>query len=85
MNVESVAWIAQRKNTLAMVFFLLSILCYLWADDRRGATPRHETNHFATVWYWLSLAAFVLAMLSKGSVAILPVVLLLIVWWQIGE
>ncbi len=33
-------------------------------------------------WYWLSLAAFVLAMLSKGSAAILPVLLLGIVWFK---
>jgi protein O-mannosyl-transferase len=33
-------------------------------------------------WYWLSLFAFVFAMLSKGSVATLPLILLLIVWWR---
>ncbi len=32
-------------------------------------------------WYWLSLAAFVLAMLGKGSVAVLPALVLGIVWW----
>ncbi|MGW8258183.1 MAG: tetratricopeptide repeat protein, partial [Thermoguttaceae bacterium] len=32
-------------------------------------------------FYWLSLAAFILAMLSKGSMAVLPVLLLGIVWW----
>ncbi len=32
VNVESVAWIAQRKNMMAMLFFLLSILWYLKAD-----------------------------------------------------
>ena len=33
-------------------------------------------------WYWLSFAAFVLAMLGKGSVAVLPVLLLGIIWWK---
>lgn len=79
VNVESVAWIAQGKNTLALVFFLLSILSYLREIEllRPPDNPRRTTR-----WYWLSLLAFVLAMLSKGSVAILPLVLLLIVWWQ---
>src|SRR5262249_20698848 len=35
-----------------------------------------------TAMLWMSLLAFVLGMLSKGSVAILPLVLLLIAWWQ---
>ena len=72
VNVESVAWISQRKNMMAMLFFLLSILCYLI----------HSSRHSHPLWYWLSLATFVLAMLSKGSVAVLPVLLLGIVWWR---
>jgi tetratricopeptide (TPR) repeat protein len=99
-NVESVAWIAQRKNTLSLPFFLISIYCYArYEFDRgdakppdpapgRGRRPRSgqrssERSH-RTVWFGLSLVAFVLAMLSKGSVAILPGVLLLMVWWQRG-
>jgi tetratricopeptide (TPR) repeat protein len=74
VNVESVAWIAQCKSVLALVFYLLSILLYLWAES--GA-PRCRGGR----WYWWSLVAFVLGMLSKGSVAILPLVLLGVIGW----
>ena len=82
INVESVAWIAQRKNVLALLFFLLAIGWYLNAESDQK--PEDLANHrrLNLRWYGLSLAAFVLAMLSKGSVAILPLVLLLITWWR---
>lgn len=79
VNVESVAWIAQLKNLLALLFFLLSILCFLNAEtarQRRTAPPRVHT------WYGLSLATFTLAMLSKGSAAGLPLILLGLLRWQ---
>lgn len=89
VNVESVAWIAERKNALAMVFFLLSIWSYLrfhMAASLRDANLVSETparlHGPGLPWYFASLAAFLLAMLSKGSVAILPIVLLLLVCWQ---
>jgi protein O-mannosyl-transferase len=77
VNVESVAWIAQRKNLLAMVFFLMSILAYLQFEDRSPLSRRGSMR-----WYGLSLMAFLLAMLSKGSVAVMPLLLLLILWWR---
>ena len=105
VNVESVAWIAQRKNLMAMLFFLLSILWYLktvtptasvgMAPARshgghweRGAIyhPLRTISSFILhpssfhLWYWLSLAAFVLAMLGKGSAVVLPAMILGIVW-----
>ncbi len=95
VNVESVAWIAQRKNLMAMLFFLMSILCYLrqfslnCSDNAQRsrhspcADPAHGVRGLLIGrWYWLSLAAFVLAMLSKGSVAVLPLLLLGIIWWR---
>jgi Tfp pilus assembly protein PilF len=115
VNVQSVAWIAQRKNTLSMVFFLLSIAAFLRQQEagRRGGLeersaaerPREGRKSRAAprglqastpprlqastpprlVWYFLSLLAFLLAMLSKGSVAILPGVLLLLIWWERGR
>jgi tetratricopeptide (TPR) repeat protein len=66
VNVESVAWIAQRKNLVAMLFYLVSIDCFI-----KGGR-----------WHGLSLAAFVLGMLSKGSVAMLPLILLGLVAWK---
>jgi protein O-mannosyl-transferase len=87
VNVESVTWIAQRKNLTAMLFYLASIYAFLrtkWSapPERAGeeegrAAPAHDGR-----WYALSLAAFVLAMLSKGSVAPLPLVLLGIIAWR---
>jgi protein O-mannosyl-transferase len=87
--VASVAWIAERKNTLCIVFFLLSLLWYLRSDSDRP-TPHSplRTAHSPGPqqrWYWLSLLAFALAMLSKQAVAAMPVVLLLIGWWRCGR
>jgi protein O-mannosyl-transferase len=122
VNVESVAWIAQRKNTLSMIFFVASIYFFVrtrWsgvpnpsaaAQDSprlrpvggeaglpatklrkraRSSSRRDEpapkgqspSAHDA-LWYGLSLFAFILAMLSKGSVAILPLILLGIIAWR---
>lgn len=84
VNVESVAWITQRKNTLAMVFFLGSIWCFLRAGIAAPRTTSVETRARCPppmVWYWLSLGAFALAMLSKASVVMLPIMLVGMVAW----
>jgi tetratricopeptide (TPR) repeat protein len=73
VNVESVEWIAQRKGLLALVFFLFSLLWYL-RSQLKG--PK------ASAQYWLSLVAFALGILSKSSVAMLPLMLLLLIWWK---
>ena len=71
VNVRSVAWIAERKNTLSMVFYLSSILAYLKAEDNRRSKA-----------YLLSLALFALALLSKSSTVVLPAVLLILIWYR---
>lgn len=93
VNVESVAWISERKNTLAMFFCLLSVLCYLrfYAVPRTARSPLgHVTDGQAPAvhhrhWYWLSLGAFLLALLSKTGAAPLPFLLFGLAWWQNGQ
>ena len=69
LRVESVAWVTERRDVLSGLFYLLTILLYLRACER-GARSRG--------WYGLSVAAFVLALLSKSMVVNLPVVLLIL-------
>ena len=68
-QVEVVAWISARKDLLATMFSLLSVLFYLRATDR---VPMRRTP------YMLSVAAFALALLSKASVVTLPLFLVLL-------
>jgi tetratricopeptide (TPR) repeat protein len=82
VNVESVAWITQRKNLLAMVFFLMSIGAFVRSDPALLTSSRSHDRREDRGWHALSLLAFVLGMLSKGSIAMLPGVLLGIVAWQ---
>ena len=87
INVESVAWISQRKNTLAMFFYLLSALWYVRSDLalRLANNPQLSTLNSQPRWYWLSLGAFVLALLSKTAVSPFPLVLLGLAWWRRGK
>lgn len=91
LNVETVAWVAQRKNLVAMLFFLVSIHCFLKAGMALSAeSPRRGMKSdgaaraapLVNLWYWASLLAFVFAMLGKGSVAPLPLVLLGLIAWH---
>lgn len=76
VGVASVARIAELKNTLSLPFFLLAALFYVRYED--ASFPRMDGGNgkTAALWYGLSLAAFVLALLSKTSTVMLPLALL---------
>jgi protein O-mannosyl-transferase len=71
VNVASAAWISEQKNTFSMFFYAISIWCYLWFDEREGRK-----------WYAASLIGFALALLSKTSIVMEPIVLLGCAWWR---
>jgi tetratricopeptide (TPR) repeat protein len=74
LRVESVSWLAERKDVLCGMFFLLTLLSYAWYVKRRS-------------WkrYLLVVIAFLLALMSKPMAVTLPVILLLLDWWPLAR
>jgi protein O-mannosyl-transferase len=79
VGVESVAWIAEQKNTLSAVFYLLAALAYL------GFNPPDNRAALRWPYYGLAFVCFGLAVLSKTVTATLPAALLVVLWWQRGR
>jgi tetratricopeptide (TPR) repeat protein len=87
--VNSVARVAELKNTLSMPFFLISFITYLRYEYSRlypSAPPTAgECANTGALWYFLSLTTFILALMAKTTVVMFPVVLLLCAAWQRGR
>src|SRR5206468_721385 len=71
LRVESVAWASERRDVLSGLFYLATVLAYvrMAAAERTGGARR---------WYLVSLACFVLSLLSKAWGMTLPIVLVLL-------
>lgn len=69
MRVESVTWVAERKDVMYMLFFLLSMMSYIRFLDEKKIK-----------WLAFSFLAFIASCLSKGMGVVLPVALMLIDW-----
>jgi protein O-mannosyl-transferase len=74
LNVESVAWVAERKNVLCMFFFLLAIAAYGWYVRRPGVAR-----------YLIVAALFAMALMSKPMAITLPLLLLMLDYWPLGR
>ena len=85
VHVESVAWVAERKDLLCALFFLMSVMTYVkYAGSRQSeGEAKDETggkNFLTNRQYLLSLGFFVLALMSKPMAVTLPAVLLILDW-----
>ncbi|MCE0497563.1 MAG: tetratricopeptide repeat protein [Methylacidiphilales bacterium] len=77
LQVESVAWISETRNTQSCLFYLLTILFFVrWLKARNL-----DGKPGASLTYGLMLLFTALAMASKFSTVVLPAVLCLCAWW----
>jgi Tfp pilus assembly protein PilF len=78
LHVESVAWVAERKDVLSTFFFLLTLLFYA-----QYAEPSRVRGPGSKAFYGLTLLFFALGLMSKAMVVTLPLVLLLLDYWPL--
>ncbi len=74
LHVESVAWVSERKDVLAGLFWVLTMACYLWHVRKPGRGR-----------YALLLAMYVFGLMAKPMLVTLPLVLLLLDYWPLGR
>jgi hypothetical protein len=76
VQVESVAWVTERKNILSVLFFLLALLCYI--DYRQLVSGRFKN-------FVLSLVFIALGLMAKSAAVIFPAVLVVYDWCYVNE
>ena len=80
LHVESVAWVAERKDVLCAFFWLLTLLAYVrYAELSKIQNPKSK------IFYGATLLAFILALMSKPMAVTLPFVLLLVDFWPLNR
>jgi Tfp pilus assembly protein PilF len=78
LRVESVAWVAERKDVLSALFWLLTLWAYAcYVEQSKVGGPKSK------VWYGLVLVCFALGLMCKPMVVTLPFVLLLLDYWPL--
>ena len=97
LHVESVAWVAERKDVLSTFFFMLTLWSYVrYAEGRTQKAEASTTHHVSRFtfhpprftfhvsrYYLLSLLFFSLGLMSKPMLVTLPFVLLLLDYWPL--
>jgi protein O-mannosyl-transferase len=93
LRVESVAWIAERKDVLSVFFFLLTLLAYARYAHKQSRVESRESRAKTVIqaldprhWtldYCLAVLFFALGLMSKAMLVTLPFVLLLLDFWPL--
>ena len=83
--MESVAWIAERKDVLSAFFFLLTLWAYVrYADEFKAQSAERGVRSAGfKIFYALALLFFALGLMSKPMLVTLPFVLLLLDFWPL--
>ena len=77
VHAEAVAWVIGRKDLLATLFYLATVMA--WLTAQAADAPKRWR------WWLLALALFAASLLCKSIAITLPVALLLIGWWRHGR
>ncbi len=88
LRVESVAWVAERKDVLSGLFFMLTLWAYTRYAQKQssvGSPERAAAVWFKSVDYYLVLLLFSLGLMCKPMLVTLPFVLLLLDRWPLGR
>jgi protein O-mannosyl-transferase len=86
LHVESVAWVAERKDVLSTFFGLLCIMAYArYAEASKVQRPKSEPGNLASLFYWAALTFFALGLMSKPMLVTMPFVLLLLDYWPLDQ
>jgi tetratricopeptide (TPR) repeat protein len=81
LRVESVAWVAERKDVLCGWFGLLALIFY--ARYAQAAAAKRVRNFLLSPAYWLAWCCFALGLMSKPMLVTWPFVLLLLDYWPL--
>ncbi|HTV63922.1 MAG TPA: tetratricopeptide repeat protein, partial [Verrucomicrobiae bacterium] len=80
LHVESVAWIAERKDVLSTFFELLALMCYACC-----VTSDRQSSILHSPSYWFALVFFLLGLMSKPMLVTMPFVMVLLDFWPLGR
>ncbi len=91
LRVESVAWVADRRDLLSSFFWLLTLIFYASYAERTGARSKEQGTGYKTAYslplapYSWSLLFFALGLMSKPMLVTVPFVMLLLDYWPLGR